>query len=61
MPGFDLAVKVAEVYSANPSVKGLLLLKHGIFTFAETAQESYEAHVNAVRKAEEYVLLMSLL
>jgi rhamnose utilization protein RhaD (predicted bifunctional aldolase and dehydrogenase) len=54
MPGFDLARKVAEVYTRDPSVKGLLLLKHGIFTFGDTARESYGLHVDAVRKAEEY-------
>jgi rhamnose utilization protein RhaD (predicted bifunctional aldolase and dehydrogenase) len=38
MPGFDLALKAAQVYEQDPSVKGLLLLKHGLFTFGATAQ-----------------------
>ena len=29
MPGFDLALKAAQVYEQDPTVKGLLLLKHG--------------------------------
>src|SRR3954454_16578933 len=37
MPGFALAKKAAEVYEADPAVEGLILLKHGIFTFGETA------------------------
>ena len=42
MPGFQLAKKAAEVFDQNPNVKGLILLNHGIFTFAEHAKESYE-------------------
>ena len=37
MPGFQLAKKAAEVFEDDPSVEGLVLLKHGIFTFGETA------------------------
>lgn len=53
MPGFALSKLAAEVYEANPSVEGLLLLQHGLFTFGATAQESYERHVRAVTQAEE--------
>jgi rhamnose utilization protein RhaD (predicted bifunctional aldolase and dehydrogenase)/NAD(P)-dependent dehydrogenase (short-subunit alcohol dehydrogenase family) len=55
MPGFDLAKLAAEVYDANPNVEGLVLLKHGIFTFAETAEESYQRMINAVSEAEDYL------
>jgi rhamnose utilization protein RhaD (predicted bifunctional aldolase and dehydrogenase)/NAD(P)-dependent dehydrogenase (short-subunit alcohol dehydrogenase family) len=54
MPGFALAKLAAEVYEADPTVKGLLLLKHGLFTFGATARESYERHVAAVDAAERY-------
>jgi rhamnose utilization protein RhaD (predicted bifunctional aldolase and dehydrogenase)/NAD(P)-dependent dehydrogenase (short-subunit alcohol dehydrogenase family) len=53
MPGFQLAKKAAEVYEADPSVDGLILEKHGIFTFGDTAREAYERMVNAVTAAEE--------
>ncbi|MCF8719711.1 rhamnulose-1-phosphate aldolase/alcohol dehydrogenase [Nitrospina gracilis Nb-211] len=55
MPGFDLAKAAAEAYEKNPNVKGLVLINHGLFTFAETAKESYDYHVDAVTKAEEYI------
>jgi rhamnose utilization protein RhaD (predicted bifunctional aldolase and dehydrogenase)/NAD(P)-dependent dehydrogenase (short-subunit alcohol dehydrogenase family) len=55
MPGFDLSKRASEVYEANPNVKGLLLLKHGLFTFASTAKESYDNHIAAVTLAEEYL------
>ncbi len=55
MPGFALAKSAAEVYEKNPNVKGLVLLNHGLFTFAETAKESYDRHIDAVTKAEKYI------
>jgi rhamnose utilization protein RhaD (predicted bifunctional aldolase and dehydrogenase)/NAD(P)-dependent dehydrogenase (short-subunit alcohol dehydrogenase family) len=54
MPGFALAKLAAEVYEKDTRVEGLLLLKHGLFTFGETARESYERHIAAVHNAEEY-------
>ena len=33
MPGFALAKKAADVFEKNPAVEGLILDKHGIFTF----------------------------
>jgi rhamnose utilization protein RhaD (predicted bifunctional aldolase and dehydrogenase)/NAD(P)-dependent dehydrogenase (short-subunit alcohol dehydrogenase family) len=53
MPGFLLAKKAAEVFEADPGVEGLVLLKHGIFTFGDTAQEAYERMIAAVSLAEE--------
>jgi rhamnose utilization protein RhaD (predicted bifunctional aldolase and dehydrogenase)/NAD(P)-dependent dehydrogenase (short-subunit alcohol dehydrogenase family) len=52
MPGFLLAKKAAEVFEANPAVEGLVLLKHGIFTFGDTAREAYERMIAAVSLAE---------
>ena len=53
MPGFRLAKKAAEVFEGDPAVEGLVLLKHGIFTFGETAQAAYERMISAVSQAEE--------
>jgi len=53
MPGFQLAKKAAEVFEGDPAVEGLVLLKHGVFTFGETAQEAYERMIAAVSLAEE--------
>jgi rhamnose utilization protein RhaD (predicted bifunctional aldolase and dehydrogenase)/NAD(P)-dependent dehydrogenase (short-subunit alcohol dehydrogenase family) len=52
MPGFALAKKAAEVFEQDPSVEGLILLKHGIFTFGETAREAYERMIEMVSLAE---------
>jgi rhamnose utilization protein RhaD (predicted bifunctional aldolase and dehydrogenase)/NAD(P)-dependent dehydrogenase (short-subunit alcohol dehydrogenase family) len=55
MPGFLLAKKAAEVFDADPDVEGLVLLKHGIFTFGDTAREAYERMIAAVSLAEEQI------
>ena len=53
MPGFQLAKKAAEVFEQNPKVKGLILLNHGIFTFANDAKESYELMIKYISLAEK--------
>ena len=53
MPGFQLAKKAAEVFEQNPKVKGLILLNHGIFTFAENAKMSYELMIKYISLAEK--------
>ena len=42
MPGFALAKAAAEVFDQDPTVDGLILDKHGIFTFGATAKEAYD-------------------
>ena len=41
MAGFALAKLAAEVYESDPRVEGLLLLQHGLFTFGDSAKQSY--------------------
>src|SRR6266540_5795505 len=53
MPGFLLAKKAAEVLEADPEVEGLVLIKHGVFSFGETAREAYERMIAIVSLAEE--------
>ena len=55
MPGFALARKAKEVFEADPDVEGLVLLKHGIFTFGETAQQAYERMIQMVTLAEDRI------
>src|SRR3974377_1494984 len=52
MPGFSLAKKAVAVFEQNPKVEGLILDKNGIFTFGETARESYERMIEMVTLAE---------
>lgn len=52
MPGFALAREADRIFRQNPDVEGLILLKHGIFTFGGTAKESYGRMIKHVSAAE---------
>jgi rhamnose utilization protein RhaD (predicted bifunctional aldolase and dehydrogenase)/NAD(P)-dependent dehydrogenase (short-subunit alcohol dehydrogenase family) len=52
MPGFGLAKEAARAFAAAPGAIGLILHKHGIFTFGETAREAYERMIEMVSLAE---------
>jgi rhamnose utilization protein RhaD (predicted bifunctional aldolase and dehydrogenase)/NAD(P)-dependent dehydrogenase (short-subunit alcohol dehydrogenase family) len=51
-PGFGLAKAAAEVFEQDEKVEGLILHKHGIFTFGATAREAYERMIEMVSLAE---------
>ena len=53
IPGFELAKIAYKVYTQNPKVIGLILLKHGIFTFGNSAKESYDRMIKLVSIAEK--------
>ena len=55
MPGFDLARKINEVYSKKPNINCLILLNHGIFTFADDAKRSYDLMIKYVSDAEKAI------
>lgn len=55
MPGFALAKEVAKVFAQSPDAQGLILHKHGIFTFGSTAKEAYERMIEMVSRAEAYI------
>lgn len=59
MPGFVLAKQVFDVLQKTDlrkeGIEGIVLLKHGLFTFADDAKASYEKHIELVTKAEEYL------
>ncbi|MGH9406868.1 MAG: bifunctional aldolase/short-chain dehydrogenase [Terriglobia bacterium] len=54
-PGFELAKAAALGYEASPKSKGMVWLKHGIVTWGATARESYEAMIELVSQAENYL------
>ena len=55
MPGFMLAKKINEIYSENPNINCLILMNHGIFTFADKAKEAYDLMIKYVSQAERAV------
>jgi len=58
MPGFDLAKEVGRLFSkmASDKTEGMVLLNHGIFSFGNTARESYERMIDLVNAAEKYLI-----
>ncbi len=52
MPGFALAQLAASTFDARPQAQGMVLLKHGLFTWGEDARTSYERHVEFADMAE---------
>ncbi|QWR77920.1 bifunctional aldolase/short-chain dehydrogenase [Candidatus Magnetomonas plexicatena] len=54
-PGFQLAKAAASLYMSNPKVKALILMHHGIFTWGDTAKDSYSCMIDFVTKAEKYI------
>ena len=55
MPGFQLAKLCFDIFENNKKTEGLLLLNHGIFTFGNTAKESYDRMIKYVSIAEKYI------
>lgn len=57
MPGFPLARLCAERFTkdSGPQTIGMVLMNHGIFSFGETARESYERMISLVDRAEKYL------
>jgi rhamnose utilization protein RhaD (predicted bifunctional aldolase and dehydrogenase)/NAD(P)-dependent dehydrogenase (short-subunit alcohol dehydrogenase family) len=57
MPGFDLAQFCARELKrqGTPETVGMVLMHHGIFSFGETARESYERMIELVGLARKYL------
>ena len=55
MPGFSLALEVNEYLKNYPEINALILMNHGIFTFSNSAQESYRLMIKYVSIAENYL------
>ena len=55
MPGFGLAKKAIEIFERAQPSDGLILSKHGIVTFGESAHEAYERMIAMVSLAEGFI------
>ena len=57
MPGFDLARLCAERFPAEATGRtiGMVLMHHGIFSFGDSARESYDRMIDLVSRAEGYL------
>jgi len=61
MPGFDLSKLCAKIFpqEKNDKTIGMVLMNHGIFSFGDTAKQSYERMISLVGQAEDYLKLQN--
>ena len=54
-PGFDLGLKLKACLDANPGIRGIMLGSHGLFTWGDTAFESYINTLEVIEKCADYL------
>jgi len=54
-PGFDLGLQLKECLDNNPGIRGIMLGSHGLFTWGDTAYESYINTLEVIEKCAEYL------
>ncbi len=54
-PGFDLGLKLKAAVDENPNLRGIMLGSHGLFTWGDTAYESYINTLEVIERCAEYL------
>ncbi len=54
-PGFDLGLKLRQCLADSPRIKGIMLGSHGLFTWGDTAYESYVNTLSVIERCAEYL------
>jgi rhamnulose-1-phosphate aldolase/alcohol dehydrogenase len=54
-PGFDLGLKLKKCLDENPGIRGIMLGSHGLFTWGDTAYESYMNTLEVIETCAEYL------
>ncbi|MEP6682784.1 MAG: bifunctional aldolase/short-chain dehydrogenase [Parafilimonas sp.] len=54
-PGFDLGLKMKKCLEENPGIRGIMLGSHGLFTWGDTAYESYINSLEVIERCAEYL------
>jgi rhamnulose-1-phosphate aldolase/alcohol dehydrogenase len=54
-PGFDLGLKLEKCWMENPGIRGIMLGSHGLFTWGETAYESYINTLEVIEQCANYL------
>lgn len=54
-PGFDLGLLLKECLDENPGIRGIMLGSHGLFTWGDTAYESYMNTLEVIEKCAQYL------
>ena len=54
-PGFTLSKMISEGVKNNPNAELVLMEKHGLVVWGDTAQESYEKTISIINEAESFI------
>lgn len=54
-PGFDLGLQLKQCLDENPGIRGIMLGSHGLFTWGDTAYESYVNTLEVIERCAEYL------
>ncbi|MFT3981938.1 MAG: bifunctional aldolase/short-chain dehydrogenase [Ferruginibacter sp.] len=54
-PGFDLGLQLKQCLDENPGIRGIMLGSHGLFTWGDTAYESYINTLEVVERCAAYI------
>ncbi len=54
-PGFDLGLQLKQCLDENPGIRGIMLGSHGLFTWGDTAYESYMNTLEVIETCAEYL------
>lgn len=54
-PGFDLGLQLKQCLDENPGIRGIMLGSHGLFTWGDTAYESYINTLDVIERCAQYL------
>ena len=54
-PGFDLGLKLKKCLDENPGIRGIMLGSHGLFTWGDSAYESYVNTLEVIERCADYL------
>lgn len=54
-PGFDLGLQLKQCLDENPGIRGIMLGSHGLFTWGDTAYESYINTLEVIEKCAQFL------
>ncbi len=54
-PGFDLGLKLKECLDEHPGIRGIILGSHGLFTWGDTAHDSYTNTLEIIETCTQYL------
>jgi len=54
-PGFELGLMLKQCLDENPGIRGIMLGSHGLFTWGDTAYESYMNTLEVIERCAQYL------